>query len=205
MPLRPSTIVLAAVLQAACQARPHSPSTEGNARAEAPAPPELDPRTITVTLERTPCFGWCPVYAVALAPDGGVAFRATGAEGELVRRWKIQPESVVQLGRDFAQAGFFRTSDVVPPLPACGSAATDHPTIVLEVRDTSTTHRVHYYTGCLGADTFPPESMPARLHAPRGVLGDLTRLAARVDTLSGAVPLLDSLQAAEFFQRRRGA
>jgi hypothetical protein len=172
---------------------------------EPPPLPNLDPQTVHLGVERTPGFGSCPVYALALAADGGVKLTADVAENTLGRRWKIPPDSVIALGREFAEAGFFSTTDILPPLPSCGNSVTDHPTIVLQVGDSSRTHYVHYYTGCLGSAPVPAESTSARLQAPQGLFGRLTHLAARIDTVTGAVWVIDSLERAGAFPLRRGA
>ena len=198
-------LLLPLLLQLACRAaeRPPASAVGGST----PRAPTLDVATTHVSLERTPCFGWCPVYTVTLAPNGEVTFTASGREGDLRRRWNVPAVSVATLAREFAAAGFLGVSDVVPGSRACGPEATDHSTMRLQVSDAAQTHRVEYYTGCFGVDSLPAqvESLPGRLHAPHGVLGTLTRLAARVDTVSRAVPVLDSLRATEFFRRRRGA
>ena len=54
-------LVLAAVVVAACSRR----------EAEPAAAPAAGP---AVTLERTPCFGTCPVYTVAISRSGEVTF-----------------------------------------------------------------------------------------------------------------------------------
>jgi hypothetical protein len=63
-PERPHVLRLALFALAAC----------GRA-AEAPQPPANPPAGFRVSLERTPCFGWCPEYEVSATADGEVAFR----------------------------------------------------------------------------------------------------------------------------------
>lgn len=73
----------------------------------APAPP-----TAVITLERTACFGICPVYKVALLEDGTVEYegwdhvRVSGKH-----TWKIDAAAVAALARDMEQAGFFGMQD----------------------------------------------------------------------------------------------
>jgi hypothetical protein len=186
--LRTSSAFLVAVLLLAC--------------------PGAEPERITdgsISLERTPCFGWCPVYKVVVERDGGVSLVATGGEGEFTRRWRVSRDAVAALERDFAAANFFGMRDVAPRQRNCTTYATDHPTIILHIADQMSGHRVEYYTGCLGTVTAPAESLPALLHAPVGELATLTELAARVDTVSGAIRLIDSLVTHDFFRLRRGA
>jgi len=43
--------------------------------ATAPQPPQVPHRrALRVMMERTPCFGWCPVYKVAIYRDGAVEY-----------------------------------------------------------------------------------------------------------------------------------
>jgi hypothetical protein len=148
---------------------------------EPPAPARPAP-LLRITLERTPCFGWCPEYELSAAADGRVMFRGLRRWEGIERSWQIPADSLTALARQFAAADFFALGDVVPGVPACGSAATDHPSIVLTATDAAREHRVNYYTGCGGG----AGSAPALLKA----------LAGRVDSVTGAARLVDSLQAA---------
>jgi len=62
-----------------------------------------------ITLERTSCYGTCPVCKVTLHRDGTVAY--DGKEFVKVtghRTSKIPPERFQQLAREVEQIGFFR-------------------------------------------------------------------------------------------------
>lgn len=140
------------------------------------------PRPIVrLGLERTPCFGFCPEYQLTAAADGEIVFRGLHRWQGVERRWRVPADSVATLGAELAQLGFFALRDIVPDTPGCGDVATDHPSIVLSASDGARDHAVRYYTGCRGTD-----SVPSRL----------TRLAGRIDTLTGAAGLVDSLRSA---------
>jgi membrane dipeptidase len=79
---------------------------------------------ITITLERTPCFGFCPAYTVTLREDGTVTYvgtqhvKVTGTQ-----TWKIDPAAVRALAQEMQDAGFFELQDEYRAM------VTDHPTV----------------------------------------------------------------------------
>ncbi len=63
---------------------------------------------VTITLERTVCFGFCPDYVVTIHGDGTVHYEGrnfVAVEGMQIAR--ISEESVQQLVDEFYRAGFF--------------------------------------------------------------------------------------------------
>lgn len=115
------------------------------------------------------------------AADGQIVFRGLRRWEGIERSWRIPADSVRALGRELVRIGFFELADITPDKPGCGDMATDHPSIVLTANDGEREHRVDYYTGCRGRD-----SLPAALQ----------RLAGRIDSVTGAAALVDSLQKA---------
>lgn len=90
--------------------------------AESPVP------TVRITLQRTACYGTCPVYSVELRDDGTVIFRGerfVQSIGEHVTR--IDPEQVRQLVEEFYRANFLALED------AYDSDVTDSPTTILSL------------------------------------------------------------------------
>jgi membrane dipeptidase len=79
---------------------------------------------IAITLERSPCFGFCPVYSVTLRDDGSVSYegkqhvKVTGTQ-----TWKIDPAAVRALAQEMRDEGFFELQDEYR------SMVTDHPTV----------------------------------------------------------------------------
>lgn len=129
------------------------------ALASAPAPAQGD-GAIRITLERTACFGTCPVYTVTMREDGSVTYtgsahvRVTGTE-----RWTIDAAAVRALAREMEQAGFFDLKDKYT------AQMTDMPTTFTTLTVGGRTKKIeNYYSG-------PP------------VLRDLE---ARIDVVSGA-------------------
>lgn len=78
---------------------------------------------IEIRLERTACFGTCPVYSVTLRDDGTVLYvggshtRVSGSH-----TWTIDPAAVRALARDMQREGYFELQD------AYQGMMTDHPT-----------------------------------------------------------------------------
>jgi hypothetical protein len=103
-----------------------------------------------IVLERTPCFGGCPVYTLSVSASGEVSYqgrahvRRLGAAGG-----RISKQRVDSLLEELDRAGYFSFADkYLPSEPACGRYATDSPSAI-----TTVTHRgrsktiVHDY-GC---------------------------------------------------------
>jgi hypothetical protein len=189
---RPTRWLLAASVWAGCGGPARAPET----------PAGSDRPLVRLGLERTACFGFCPEYQLGVSAEGQVTFRGIGRWDGIERTWSIPADSVTALAGEFAAVDFFGLRDITPGERACGQAATDHPSIVLTASDGQREHQVHYYAGCPGTDTGPPRNALDRLHNPPGVLGALKRLAIRIDSVTRATALIDSLQAA---RRGRGA
>lgn len=115
---------------------------------------------IRIFLERTPCFGTCPVYTVELREDGSVTYtgqrsvRVSGAH-----TWKIDPAAVRALAREMEKAGFFEMKDEYTAL------MTDMPTTFTTLTVGGRTKKIKDYV------SGPPA---------------LREIEARIDTVSGA-------------------
>jgi hypothetical protein len=127
-----------------------------------PAPavaPEAEPGGVeapVVTLERTPCFGTCPVYTVAISRTGAVRF---AGKHHVVRTGQatgtIPAARVDSLLAELDEAGYFAfADDYVMSSPACGMYATDSPTVITSVTRDGTTKTIRHDRGCSAA---PPE------------------------------------------------
>jgi hypothetical protein len=125
-------------------AQPPGATTSTTAGATAPA---------VVILERGPCYGRCPVYAVALFADGSVHFdgrQHTQSMG--IHKGTVPASDVAALTRRF-QTEFpsIKDSLYVHEAPGCGQFMTDGPSIFLSFRDGAKTRTVRLDTGCTGA------------------------------------------------------
>ena len=138
-------ILLAA---SACAPRPAGPGPE----APAPAAGARSEATV-VSLERTPCFGTCPVYAVTISGNGLVRFtgtRHTAHLGEATA--EIPPERVDSLVAALRAGGYFGFADAyVLDAPACGRYSTDSPTVITSVTDGGARKEIRHDYGCSDA------------------------------------------------------
>ena len=72
------------------------------------------PQDTALALERTACYGTCPVYEVALYDDGEVAFSGIEhVERRGLRRYWVDPAEVRSLVAAF-EADFFAIPDPIP-------------------------------------------------------------------------------------------
>ena len=122
-----------------------------------------------MTLERTPCFGTCPVYTVAISRDGKVEFDGkhhVADSGQATAT--IPPERVDSLLAELEAAGYFGFADAyVMDSPACGMYATDSPTVITSATRDGEIKTVRHDRGCSAA---PPE---------------LSQLEQRIDEVAG--------------------
>ena len=153
--IRPRLVLLLACL-AGCSRRESSPA----------AAPETGP---AVTLERTPCFGTCPVYTVAMSRNGVVTFTGkhhVAQTGPVTGT--IPGERVDSLLAELEAAGYFEFADsYVMDSPACGMYATDSPTVITSATRNGETKTIRHDRGCSAA---PPE---------------LSKLEQRIDEVAG--------------------
>jgi hypothetical protein len=141
---RALALLLAVGLAAACT----RPSPGGGAADAQPAPDAAG--TTSVSLERRPCFGACPVYTVHIDGSGAVRFEGrrfvtdTGTFGGTISK-----ASVDSLVAELVADGYFGLADrYAAGQPGCGRYATDLPTVVTEVHLGGRAKRVEHDNGC---------------------------------------------------------
>ena len=101
-----------------------------------------DPVDVTITLQRTICFGACPAYTVTIAGDGRVEY--VGEQFVRVRGKEtatIPPEQVAALVEAFETAGFFDLKNEYT------ANITDLPTTITSIRIGDRFKRVIDYYG----------------------------------------------------------
>jgi hypothetical protein len=135
---------------AGCAPRPPAPAS----------PPESAVQSSTasadsavLTLERTPCFGTCPVYRVTVTAAGIVRFEGkshVSHPGSAVGQ--VPKARLDSLLAELDAGGYFGFEEAyVMGSPACGNAATDLPTVTTSVRLDGRTKRIEHYRGCSAA------------------------------------------------------
>lgn len=108
--------------------------------------------TPVITLERTACFGTCPVYTVSIFGDGKVVYNGgdfVEVKGEQTS--EIPAETVTQMVDAFATAGYFEWQDAYDAM-----TVTDMPTITTSVTRDGETHTVVRYAGDSSAPLLLP-------------------------------------------------
>jgi hypothetical protein len=136
-----------ALLSAAC-ARTVPPSAEAETRSTSVAP-----AMGSVSLERGPCFGTCPVYKVTVDRSGEVRFEGRRFVADTgVFTGPASSASVDSLFAELEAAGYFGFADSYRMgQPGCERYATDLPTVITEVRLGDRTKRVEHDRGCADA------------------------------------------------------
>jgi hypothetical protein len=103
-----------------------------------------------VVLERTPCFGGCPVYTVSVSASGQVTYQGRAHVRRLgAASSRISSERVDSLLHELDAAGYFAFADkYLPSEPACGRYATDSPSAVMTVNHRGRTKTIAHDYGC---------------------------------------------------------
>jgi hypothetical protein len=140
---------------------------------------ESSQASLELRMQRTACYGECPVYSVSLSPTGhvifeGVEFTQTKGRGEST----IGPEKIKMLVAEIESADFFSLKDAYTPDSGnCPIVATDMPSVVLWIKLNGKSKRVEHYLGCFG--TTPNSSNLPIVPRKLGIL------AAKIDEVIG--------------------
>jgi hypothetical protein len=110
-----------------------------------------------ITLERTACFGTCPIYTLTLTADGKVTFdgkrftKVTGpASGSITKK------AFRGLVSEFKKIGYFSLPDQYwPGTPQCPRRVTDMPSANTSLRLNGKTKVVAHYHGCGDSGKLP--------------------------------------------------
>ncbi len=99
-------------------------------------------RSVTITMTRGACFGFCPVYRVSISESGEVIYvgeQFVNVRGE--QRAQISPEAVQTLLTRFDEVGFASLQDEYR------APVTDHPTYTITLERNGRTKTVTDYAG----------------------------------------------------------
>jgi len=125
-------------------------------------------------MERTACFGSCPVYRVEIHADGTVLYHGqayVGAQGD--RESSVDPKRVTELFDRFRRDGFWDWESEYSVL------VTDMPSTILTLTGGGRTKRVRDHPSCHGDD--PRFTSANDIHPPK----ELCELEKAVDDLAG--------------------
>lgn len=123
-----------------------------NAR-EATATDTRGPTISSVTLERRPCLGTCPVYRVSIDSEGQVDFTGRAHvrhEGAASSRISRDAFARIEAGVVAARIATL-PSEYTPGEPNCGKYFPDLPVVVLSVTSARRTQTIRHDYGCAGA------------------------------------------------------
>ena len=106
-----------------------------------------------ITLERTACFGSCPMYKLEIFADGRVVYdgkdfvkRKGKAQG------RISKAAVQQLVREFNRINYLRLdNEYISEGPNCPESWTDMPSAVTSLSWKGREKTIRHYHGCRGA------------------------------------------------------
>jgi hypothetical protein len=129
---------------AACAPRTvAAPPAERSSQAGAPTKP-------AVTLERTACFGGCPVYTLSVSPSGEVTYegkahvRRLGTATAQIPRQRLEALLV-----ELEKAGYFSFANrYTSAEPTCGRYSTDSPSAITSATFRGRTKRIEHDYGC---------------------------------------------------------
>jgi hypothetical protein len=113
------------------------------AQADSSVPEKGATSTVLASLERTACYGRCPIYKVTVLRDGTVLW-----EGERFVRVtgkataKLSAAAITDLGKAFARADFFALHDKYD-----SRDVTDHPSAITTFDDGKRKKTIRHYHG----------------------------------------------------------
>lgn len=148
------------------------------------AAPAIRPNSkVTITLERSGCFGSCPSYTVTASTDDGIVFQGGGyvaASGKHMD--SVDADEVRKLAKRFVAADFYSMDS------SYTASVTDNPSYSLSIAIDGHTKRVEDYVGAW-------EGMPAVITE----LEDQVDTVARTERwINGSDGLVQSLQGEKF-------
>ena len=114
----------------------------------------VSPATV-ITLQRTECFGTCPVYKLTIFADGTVLYegirhiKKKGKAKSRITRAKLE-----DLIEEFDNIYYFNLRDAyIPGSDDCPQSATDNPSAITSLTRNGKTKNINHYHGCRGLDT----------------------------------------------------
>src|SRR2546426_8256761 len=112
------------------------------------------PQDTLITLERTGCYGMCPIYKVSISADGTVLFdgkRFVKRVGSA--RAAISQDQIRELIVAFEKINYLELRDqYVKPDDGCKQWLTDHPSAITSITSNGRSKSVNHYYGCRGLD-----------------------------------------------------
>ena len=114
---------------------------------------QLAPSAPVITLERTACFGSCPVYTISVTSSGAVQYEGRAHVRKLgTATGQVPRERVDGLLSELERGGYFTFAErYTSPETACGRYATDSPSVITSATVRGHTKQITHDYGCGGA------------------------------------------------------
>jgi hypothetical protein len=115
--------------------------------------PQNVPQDLMITLERTGCFGTCPIYKLTITAEGEVVFegRRFVKQERATKKSAISQERLKKLIAEFDRVKFFSLEDDYTSGPrVCAEEWTDSPSAYTFIRINGKSKTVKHYHGCRG-------------------------------------------------------
>ncbi|MEK6287530.1 MAG: DUF6438 domain-containing protein [Acidobacteriota bacterium] len=112
------------------------------------------PRDTLITLERTGCYGMCPIYKLTISADGSVLFEGNRFVKKVgTAKSAISQEQIRELIVAFEKINYFDLKDRYErPEDDCKQWVTDHPSALTSITLNGTSKSVIHYYGCRGVE-----------------------------------------------------
>ena len=116
---------------------------------------DVPPDTV-ITLERTICYGSCPMYTLTVKADGSVSFQPRYVEGRAIvsgdlKQGNISKEKLKELVSRFEKVDYFSFKDSYKfGDKDCPKSWTDSPSAITSITINGRSKSVHHYYGCEG-------------------------------------------------------
>jgi hypothetical protein len=137
---RPLGLLLLLIACAQRQVTPPASETTGNVGGDGSA----------IALERTACFGDCPVYRISVSPEGLISYEGRAHVRQLGRASaQIPAERVNALLSELENAGYFSlAARYTSAEPVCGRYSADSPSAITSVQLGNRSKRIEHDHGC---------------------------------------------------------
>ncbi|HEY0324142.1 MAG TPA: DUF6438 domain-containing protein [Pyrinomonadaceae bacterium] len=123
------------------------------------------PADTVITIERTACFGPCPMYKLAIYADGRVVYEGKNNVKQTGKvESSITQDKIRELVAAFEQIEYFKLKDRYSGQD-CPQMWTDHPSAITSLTMNGKSKTVKHYYGCQGLE----------------ILDRLTKLESKID------------------------
>ena len=112
--------------------------------------PEANANELSVRLERSECYGTCPIYALAIESDGKVTFDGKGYTKVIGKaQSRIDQDQINQIIGAIKSSDFFSFDNKYDQDSGnCPGTAADMPTVTLSIRLGDQEKKIIHYLGC---------------------------------------------------------